>query len=653
MPPFPITKDGLKGFRRDPAELNLSYTYPHELDLKPGNETHDQLIQMLNARATMAYSNIAQNFDEWIERDSKLRAYIPADIQEKRRKKEREGDNSPLDVEIVMPVSYAIMQAHLTYLMKAFLSEPTFRYEGVGPDDVVRAKLLQQVIAHQYKRAQMAIPLHAMFRSSIVYGIGSVSPVWYVEKNKRRKLKAQGVTDRALSFFNPKRISSEKTDQVSYEGNKLIAIDPYRYLPDPHVAAHDIQDGEFVGWSNSTNYFNLLSEEQSSNNQVFNVQYLQILADKYSAMTPSQRSQASGKIDRSSVPTAQDVTTKVDAYWLYVKLIPAAWGLGSSEYPEMWLFRVVADRIIIQASRMDLDHGMFPVVTCAPDTDGFTSVPSSRLSIIQPMQIFMDFLYTCRMLNLRKSITGQFVVNPFLVNINDLNNPRPGKLIRLRKQAWGGTPVEHAVKQLEVQDITEGHVGDISYLAELMQQVTGATDQVLGLVKPRTSRISASEVQGARASSLSRLEAMATMISMQAMTPLARMLASQTIQLLDENVYLRLNDETDQEVRDYLGDAVENERASISPLELSIDFDVLESDGTVPGSQDVGTWVELFTIISQNPILTQQFDVARIFQHIAFELGAKNIGQFRVKVGTEEEVQQQADAGNIQPVPEA
>ena len=29
------------------------------------------------------------------------------------------------------------------------------------------------------------------------------------------------------------------------------------------------------------------------------------------------------------------------------------------------------------------------------------------------------------------------VVDPYLVNINDLKDPQPGKLIRLRRPAWG------------------------------------------------------------------------------------------------------------------------------------------------------------------------------------------------------------------------
>jgi hypothetical protein len=49
------------------------------------------------------------------------------------------------------------------------------------------------------------------------------------------------------------------------------------------------------------------------------------------------------------------------------------------------------------------------------------------------------------------------IVDPSLINMADLEDPKPGKLIRMRRAAWG-RGVENAVKQLNVNDITRQHI---------------------------------------------------------------------------------------------------------------------------------------------------------------------------------------------------
>ncbi len=58
----------------------------------------------------------------------------------------------------------------------------------------------------------------------------------------------------------------------------------------------------------------------------------------------------------------------------------------------------------------------------------------------------------------------------------------------------------------------------------------------------------------------------------------------------------------------------------------------------------------MFETLSKTPELAQQFEMGRIFKHIARNNGAKNVEEFvKVQVQPDEQVQQQAQEGNILP----
>ncbi|MFA6973078.1 MAG: hypothetical protein WC208_16995, partial [Gallionella sp.] len=229
---------------------------------------------------------------------------------------------------------------------------------------------------------------------------------------------------------------------------------------DPNVPVQETQKGEFVGWIDPTNYMKIMEHEQRDKSY-FNGKFLYGMRgsagkSQYNKVSSSGRDctyNNSYTYTGSSSGEAALSTSPIDQIYLYINLIPKEWKLGTSEYPEKWLFCVAADRYIRCAKPLGLDHNMFPLVTCSPDFDGYSMTPLSRLEMISGLQGTLDWLVNSHIANVRKSINDMLVVDPSLVNINDLLDPAPGKLIRMRRAAWG-RGVENAVKQLSVTDIT-------------------------------------------------------------------------------------------------------------------------------------------------------------------------------------------------------
>ncbi len=634
--------------------VDLAYTYPRSLDFRPGSPLHISILSRLNNMIQDSSAEISKRHKSWKKIDRTMTAYITADDAEK--KVQENDERKPIS--IVVPYSFATLETLLTYLVVAFLDYPIFRYEGSSPEDKFGAILLEKVVEAQSRRAKMALALHTTFRDGWSYGIGVAAPYWDKILGKKTRVVEAGFLSAIFGKWMSTGKKRESKDAVLYEGNMLKNIDPYSYLPDPNVPVQEVQRGEFAGWIDSTNYMKILEQEQKDPSY-FNGKYLSNMRGTAGYSQYNKARSATGRQDHynmGSVGNSPSSTSPIDQVYIYVNLIPKEWKLGTGEYPEKWLFCVAADKYIRCAKPLGLDHNMFPIVTCSPDFDGYSVTPISRLEVISGLQTTLDFLINSHIQNVRKSINDMLVVDPSLININDLLDPGAGKLIRMRRAAWG-RGVENAVKQLQVTDITRAHIQDSAYITELIKTCSGSVDSLMGLARSGSERVSAAEAQGTRQSALSRLAKAAKVVSIQTMQDLGYMLASHTQQLMTKDLYVSMTGRWEDDLREEFGDI---ERMMVNPFDISVDYDVIENDGSLPGDGDVSTMVQLFQSIVGNPLLSSQFDVVRIFQRIARMSGVKDLNDFRAKkqplppvqgnVVPDQVVENEANKGNLVPV---
>lgn len=630
--------------------LNFDYDYPRDLDLEPGSDLHDELLTRIKRRAQESHSAMSKKHEDWREIDRSLKGYVRTEIDRGRGGTSQDEDNKM--PQIVLPHSYANLETILTFMTTAFLQDPIFRYNAQGPEDAHKAFLLERVIAHQAKKKQFGLNLHTMWRDGFAYGIGVVAPKWTEEFGTKTEIREDGVLNRTadvLNITNKRRVQSPRTKL--YEGHELENIDPYRFLPDPSNPIHEVQKAQFVGWISRTNEMNVLTREESQEG-FFNGKYVREgVADPRSQFILGEEHASRRRNVNEETMSTND---PVDEIWMYVDLIPSEWGLGSEDRPQKWQFAVAGEQVITAARPLNLHHNRFPVVVVAPDYDGHTVTPPSRMGMIQDMQQVIDFLYSSHLLNIRKAINDMFIVDPKLVNIHDVSDPEPGKLIRMRRMAWGQGRIDEGIKQLEVADVTNQHIEEGNFLLNVMEQSTGATDIAKGITQDRGPRVSATAAQGARQSVLSRMQKAARIIGMQGHQPLGELLALQTQQLMDEEQWVQVIGEAGQRNRERLSKEVQGGKVSVRPEDIVIPFDVQATDPSVPGSEDVKVWTDLFQTIAQSPQLVQRFDTVKLLKHIAQQMGAKNIDDFiqasePPQVMADEEVEQQAQSGNLRP----
>lgn len=612
----------------------IDYAYPMGLDLQPDSQLHQKVLGKLLNRVRVAYEKMDSRRRSWREIDKTLTAYVR--IDELERKVKEKDKRAP--VSIVFPHSYSILETLTSFMDGLFLREPIFQYDGNSPEDTIGAILMTKVVEAHCKRFKVGLALHTAFKDSIAYGVGACFPLWKQKWGYRTR----------SSYGMDGQLEKTSEPALLFEGNSLENVDPYQLLLDPNYGIQSIQDAEFVGFVRRTNYYNLLPEDGKG--AVFNVRYLKG-KDCTSRYWGSQRDQ------KAQTTTVGDtsILRPVDVVYLYINIIPKDWGLGDYEEPEKWLFAIAADKYIIQAQPLDLDHNMFPVAVCAPTFDGYSSAPLSRLELLSGMQELLDWLLNSHVANVRKTINDMIIYDPYMLNTADLTDPKPGKLVRARRAAWG-KDIRGSIQQLQINDVTRQHIADAQLTMGLMNQISGADDAMMGTLRQGgPERLSAAEFSGTQSQALGRLQSLAMIVGQQLIQDVGYMFAMHTQQMMQEDVWVNTVGAWQDQLLAHYGPQIQNDRMRVTPQDLNIDFDIAVN----PEGQGQATqfWIQMFDTIAKTPELYQLIDVGRVFRYVASQLGAKNVDNFlRAPIqpvgAPTADVMAQAQAGNMVPIEE-
>lgn len=640
---MPAVELGAYNGMENVVNQDFHYKYPEGLDLRPTSQLHSKIVQKLLRRVQVSSEYLQGRRNSWQEIDRTLSAYIPlSDVDKKARCK-----NSDAPVSIVFPHSYAILETLTSFMDGVFLKQPIFHYRGNSPEDTAGAILLEKIVELHCQRNKVGLSLHTAFKDSLAYGVGAVFPMW----KQKFGWRTQSVYD---EFGN---LTKQSTPSLLFEGNAIENVDPYQLLLDPNYGVQAVQDSEFVGFVRRTNYYNLI--EDDGNGSIFNIKYLKNGADMTSRYFFSQRDDG----PQVKTPMANNVLKPIDVIYLYLKIIPKDWGIGKSENVEKWLFAIAADKILIQAQPLNFDHDMFPIAICAPTFDGYSCAPLSRLELLSGMQELLNWLFNSHIANVRKTINDMIIYDPSVLNTADLTDPKPGKLVRVRRAAWG-KDMRGSIQQLQVTDVTRQNVSDAQLAMQLMNQVSGADAAMMGQLREGgPERLSAAEFTGTQNQAFGRLKSMTSIVEQQLMQDIGYMFAMHTQQLMNEDTFISTVGEWQSLLTNMYGERVYNDRMRVSPQDLNIDFDVVLNNSGPDSQTEAQFWVQMFEIISRTPELYQIIDVGRVFRFVASQLGASNVDNFlrpeaqqmllaQPMLAPTEQVMQEAQAGNMIPIEE-
>jgi hypothetical protein len=610
--------------------------------LVPQSELHNTVLQYLLRRLNYSERTMTQFYSRWNASERKIQAYINLPDYENQLKQMNKTGAPPAAVSITIPYSYATIWTIVTYLIHTFCGQkPIFQVSAYKEESIQATAYMETILQYNADHTRLIMKLIQWFLDAEIYGVGAVRCLWEEEKANRTIWKNQSPGGILLPRATP-QMMRQREEKTVFEGNKVTNIDPFMFFPDPRVPMSEVNKrGEFVFWRSFEGKHVLLRNQ---------AQGLLKWIDNIANMPQGIWGELSGKSVRALVaegqsspgdPQLRDIraTPYYQLDQCSIEIVPSELGLGDKDEPEKWLFTIGNKSQIIQAEPLDYDHGRHPVAVVEPSTFGYAFGQPGTMDFLGPIQDTLSWFINSHMHNVRTAINNMFVVDPSMVEIQDLKTPGPGKIIRLKRSAYG-QDVKSVLTQLQVQDVTKGHIEDMQVFQRIGDILAAVGDNMRG-IQDEGGRKTATEIRTSGEAGASRLAARARLISAQGMVDLAEQMSLNIQQMMSQTFYLQV-----------VGQKGMENPIPISPQMVAGDFFFPVNDGTLPIDKTalLAVWKDIWMAITQNPLLAQKYDEGKLFEYVAEIGGAKNISAFRVSMAPDQQVQNGAAAGNLVPL---
>lgn len=644
------------------------YDYGNLPDMHPNSPDHMALLDMILQRANAASDVVKRVQPEWRKIAHNMEAFVPLNDAETLTK----NADYRRPVRVVVPLSYATSEALKTTMTSVFLRNPIHPLRGRGPEDQFGALLLERLLQAQSQWFKEFLSWHTIWNDAFSFSLGIGETRWERRYVRRMQDEQVDAVLRALREETGSSLGEAEgdiirffADELLYEGQRLVPIDPFNWLPDPNVSPNDIQDSEHLGYTWHWNAMDLLSEEAEPQTDYFNGIFARMMADSGLAKSNLCGDMDTGRGERWDLENARDTiraphSNRIDCLQQYVKLIPSEWGLGDARVPEIWDFCVVGDRVIIKAQKSKYAHGMYPITVCAPTTNGHDVLPVSMIATTFGLQEAIDFYVSSHVANVRKALNDMFVVDTSAVEWQDLLNPGPGMLIRLKSHVAGSGNIDQYIKQFQVNDVTSNHQRDAAGLMTILKETIGTTDITQGNLQQLPERPTAKLGGAAMSRAMSRLNMVAMKIGSQSMYDVGFQGAFNTQQFMSQTTAVETIGRYEGLLKKIFNGA-SSVQATIANINVA--FDMIPLDGSVPGMENVEAHTEIMRTLLQVPGVGERIaagmDLPRFFANWMRLAGATNALDFfnpdnaqmpGAQVLPDEQVAQEAQAGNIVPV---
>ena len=607
------------------------------------SKLHQMVIKNFKTRERMARDEQRKKREEeWRNSEDTYTAYMPeSDLDRARKAKRSAGETEYTTINI--PYSYAMLLTAHTYYTSVFLArDPIFQLKGRHGESQTSEQALESLLDYQLQAGGGMPALFVWLMDIGKYSHGVLGHYWDKEEFTLTEMVEQPKTFLGMPIPGAmEKIQRSKT-LVGFEGNRLYNVRPADFLSDPRVPLFRFQEGEFcivfdkVGWvkiaakAASGRYYNLKAlKEGGSRGEESD----RLGSTGYDSNLPGE--------DLNFYALDGDHPSTVDLYEFHWDVIPSELGIGSSNRPEKWVFTIANKSVIVSAQPLGLAHNKYPFDVIPFEVEGYNVFNRSMLEVLDPLNKTMEWLFNSHFYNVRAALNNMFLVDPSKVNVRDLEEPGPGKMIRLKPAAYG-QDVRTMLSQFPVQDITRSNLQDSETVAQLAQRITGVSDNVMGSVNTG-GRKTATEVRSSTSFGINRLKTNCEWFSNVGFGPLASKLYMSSQQLYTGEKKFRIIGDQAMWADQYI---------QVTPDLIAGMYDFVPVDGTMPVDRfaQANLWQQMLGGLSKVPGALEQYDLGKIFAFVAQLGGLKNINKFKINVVPDGQLQQQAQMGNQVPM---
>lgn len=616
---------------------------PYVVMIPKDSEKHRKVLEYVLKRVNASRQRRTDRIEKWADAENLFTAYVKETDTDARRRTSKREQGYPAYTTITVPYSYATLMTAHTYWTSVFLSrDPVLQVQGQNGEAQSSEMAVEAMLQYFMVAGRNLVPFYIWLLDQGKYGEGIIGSCWDVERSFIPELRIMPKTFMGQTIpGTAKRVWTSK-EVLGYQGLRYFNVRPHDFLFDPTVTLQGFQHGEFAGHESFVPMIKL--QEGESLGKYFNV-------DKVQGKTLSTRSstQAQGgdtNLPEQSLPGVGsirgDTAQGVDLTEITIELIPRDLGLANREYLEKWTFTIANDETIVSCQPQGWYHNEFMYDTIEHEIEGYNVSKRGMLEMLQPLNQTLDWLLNTHFFNVRKALNDQLVYDPSKLVSKDVENPGPGKLIRVRPEAYGQN-VRDAIYQLQTVDVTQNHVKDSMLIVEMMQRLTGVNDTVMGLLN--NSRRTATEVRSSSSFAVNRLKTQCEYYSAMGFAPLtsrAIKAAQQMYQNQPERYFRIVGNQADPSAR-FL---------QVTPEMIRGQFDFMPVDGTMPIDRQgmAAVFAQTMQQLSQMPGVAQGYDWVKLVGYLAQLNGVRNLERFKVNVVPDGQAANGAQSGSLVPL---
>lgn len=576
------------------------------------------LLQRCKDYLKLSRVEMVKHYPDWDHYDMVYRGERDIDEQDTKAAQRKEP------MKMIVPLTYQQVQTFVSFCYGVY-NQRDFFYElmGASPADETAAKIGMAVLERDLNYNRFKSEKLTQFLTDIGrFGVGILKHSW-IKDTVPTITQVPDPTfrpDPNLPQVAPPMIS-QVTDATKFQGNKIIAVNPYRFFPDPRIPITRFREGEFCADEIEYGRGDLEAMEQQQ--ACAGIEYI-----------PAFRQEdLDGRrliwIGKDPMLMYNNVPRFVLVSEIQIRLNPSKFEYKPGKFLNPLIDREVKcvvwmanDSRIIKLEEMGYAHDDFTYDVAQFTNDQQRFLNFGLAEVLGPLQESISWFINARITSVRKVIQNYLVVDPSGIEIKDLVDRNP--VIRLKK-TMQGTGVDRYVQQLKVQDVTQSHLNDCSYLTKYGQEATGITDSVLGQFA--SGRRSASEARNVAPAAAGRLLLTAHGIWDSALGPLGSKMLSNLREGLDEPTLVRI-----------IGQSHTSQLSGIpafsqvSRADLIGNYDFMVFDGTLPTERNAAALAlqELLLAMAKDPRLVFVFnkDPTLLLNEILDLRGIRNAERF-------------------------
>jgi hypothetical protein len=294
--------------------------------------------------------------------------------------------------------------------------------------------------------------------------------------------------------------------------------------------------------------------------------------------------------------------------------------------------------------------------------------------LVEPLQRFVNWMGSSHLENIRRFVNNAALIGEEFVEMEDVLNPSPAGHVRLTQAATDliaqGLVSDPSVfyRQLSLQDVTQGHLNEITQMFDWVSRMTGANDPAQGIHLP--SKRTATEIEKLSAASSQRTSAMAEQLDSMLVQSMAEQHAMIVQEFTTDEQWYRVDGDLARTLMNQVGpqdvmqsDSDNSIRVRIAPPDLYGMYDYVAYTGMDPNNpaRSVEALMQLLQVGGGLPVIsdpmvsmqmgeTEILDVKEVFVRAFENMKVKDVRRmFKPNPLIEQMMQQQQQQIGVVP----